>query len=51
LADERHSQPATRPAFRSRRTGENTLVNYRDLAAKHIRPLIGTMKVEALARV
>ena len=27
---------------------ENTLANYRNLAAKHIRPLIGTMKVGAL---
>jgi integrase len=27
---------------------ENTLTNYRNLAAKHIRPLIGTMKVGAL---
>jgi integrase len=27
---------------------ENTLTNYRNLAAKHIRPLIGTTKVEAL---
>src|SRR6185437_14720412 len=27
---------------------EKTLVNYRNLAGKHIRPLIGTMKVEAL---
>jgi hypothetical protein len=27
---------------------ESTLVNYRNLVTKHIRPLIGTMKVEAL---
>jgi integrase len=27
---------------------ENTLTNYRNLAAKHIRPLIGTMKVGEL---